>query len=327
MSSISVIIPLYNAEKFVRPAYGFICEQQVELPLEIIFVDNNSKDNSLNIARAIASEDKRVKVFQEKVQGAPSARNKGFDESSGDFVYFFDVDDQLFETTLKDLSDVLLADPSVDAVFGKMLKSNKHIREVNRDALQKSDEIIFRPKPYWGLRWFKDLSTVVGPPAFLYRRETFFRLGKYDPRLSMTEDTALDILLGMTSKIAFIDKYIYIYFKHGNSSTDFQKKSKSRNFIQWPRLTLAHLPYHLQNPLEEEFGRILKQKIYSSIPKMIVETKGLKARQTLKKKLIQDISPLTMPLLLALFINVLVIFPNDLVLKLYIYRILKFYKK
>jgi len=325
MSSISIIIPLYNAEKFVNQAYDFICKQTVSLPLEIIFVDNNSKDTSLKMAKELAEIDSRVKVFQEKVQGAAAARNKGFDESSGDFVYFYDVDDQLFDTTLEDLSSVLINDKSIDAYFGKMYKYSLPISDINRSDLDESNEIILKPKPYWGLKWFRDLSSVVGPPAFLYRRETFLNIGKYDNRLRLGQDTALDIQLGMTSKIAFIDKYVYLYLKHGESITDKVKASKSRASMQWPRIIYSHIPFYLQHPEEKEYGKILKHKIYSSVPRIIIETKGFNERKKLKKKLLKDIQPLKFPFVLQLLIGILVFFPSKFLLKIYLYKIMKHY--
>ena len=105
-------------------------------------MDNNSTDNSFEIALNIALNDSRVKVFKELKQGAAAARNRGFDESKGDLIYFYDVDDQLFDDTLFTLSSLLTSDQSLDAVFGKMLKSNKDVTEIRRSDLEETPRVI-----------------------------------------------------------------------------------------------------------------------------------------------------------------------------------------
>ena len=329
MEMISIIIPLYNAEHFVEKAYRFILDQKdLNIPFEVIFVDNNSVDRSFDIASSIASEDKRVKVFKEEVQGAPAARNKGFLESKGNYLYFFDVDDQLFGNSLNKLVSVLNENKSIDAVFGKFIRSNKNIELLDREELTETSDIIVKSKPYWGLLWLKDLSQTVGPPGFLYRREVFENLGMYNEKIPGSEDTALDIELGMRFNIVKIDKYIYLYFKHDNATTTQVKKKKSRAFMQWPRIIHSHIPFYLENKHEKEYHEILKQKIYSSIAKMIHETKGSSPRNELRKKLLDDIKPLQLPVVLSLLIYLLVIIENKYFFKLYIYYIMpSFIKK
>lgn len=328
MDLISIIIPLYNAELFIEKAYRFIINQKgLKIPFEIIFVDNNSTDRSFEFANRIASEDERVKVFKEKVQGAPAARNKGYLESKGNYLYFFDVDDQLFDSSLNNLVSVLDENKSIDAVFGKFIRSNKNIELLDSEELKESSELIIKPNPYWGLLWLKDLSQTVGPPGFLYRREVFKDLGMYNIKIPGSEDTALDIELGMRFNVAKIDKYIYLYFKHDNATTTKVKKKKSRAFMQWPRLIHSHIPFFLSHAEQKEYGEILKKLIYSSIAKMIHENDYIKQRKLLRDKLLNEIEPIKFPFVLRSYSLLMVYFKSKFLLKLYLYYIMPLYTK
>lgn len=316
---ISVIIPVYNAQNFIHNAFQFIKNQDVDLPLEIIFIDNNSTDNSFEMLSELSSSHEHVFVYQQTIQGAAATRNKGLREAKGAFIYFFDVDDQLFSDSLKALSQVLIENPDVEAVFGKMLKSNKSVSQINSPDLDETNQLILKERPYWGMKWFKDLSSVVGPPAFMYRKTVFDKIGHYEENLYTGEDTALDIKLGFLANIAKIDKYIYLYLKHDSSTTDILKKKKSREFMQWPRITKSHLPFYLSGYANKEFGKILYRKIFSSMGKMICEKKTYQQRKNVFKQLCQDIQPLKTPSLLKNALKILVVLPQGHLLKFYLY--------
>ncbi|HIB37501.1 glycosyltransferase family 2 protein [Mesonia sp.] len=316
---ISVIIPVYNAQNFIHNAFQFIKDQNVDLTLEIIFVDNNSTDNSFEMLSELSSSHENVFIYQQTIQGAAATRNKGLQEAKGEFIYFFDVDDQLFRDSLKALSQALIENPSVEAVFGKMLKSNKSVNQINSLDLDETNQLILKEKPYWGMKWFKDLSSVVGPPAFMYRKTVFDKIGNYEENLYTGEDTALDIKLGFLANIAKIDKYIYLYLKHDSSTTDILKKKKSREFMQWPRITKSHLPFYLSGNANSEFGKILYRKIFSSMGKMICEKKTFQQRKNVLNQLCQDIRPLKTPSLLKSALKILVVLPQGYLLKFYLY--------
>ncbi len=91
---VSVIIPVYNAEKFIGKCLDSVMAQ-TEREIEILCVDDGSTDKSLEILRNYEKQDSRIRVFTGKNEGAPSARNKGFWQARGKFVVFFDGDDKM----------------------------------------------------------------------------------------------------------------------------------------------------------------------------------------------------------------------------------------
>lgn len=91
---LSIIIPVYNVEYFLRDTFHSILEQKFT-DYEVILVDDGSKDNSLMVCREMAAKDIRFKVFHKENSGVSNTRNFGFERAIGDYVYFMDSDDML----------------------------------------------------------------------------------------------------------------------------------------------------------------------------------------------------------------------------------------
>lgn len=103
---ISVIIPVYNAEKFLHRCLDSVINQTHE-NLEIICVNDESTDGSLEILQEYAAKDSRVIIENQKNQGAPVARNRGIEIATGEYIHFVDADDWLNLTLYSDFASVL----------------------------------------------------------------------------------------------------------------------------------------------------------------------------------------------------------------------------
>ena len=101
MPALSVIIPVYNKGDYLADCLRSIQAQTLR-DFEIVCVNNNSTDCSMNVVKKFAEHDPRIIVAEEKIPGAAAARNKGLDLVRGQFVTFVDADDYidntLFET-------------------------------------------------------------------------------------------------------------------------------------------------------------------------------------------------------------------------------------
>lgn len=112
---VSVIIPVFNVEKYVEECLDSLLNQTLK-DIEIICVDDGSKDKSLSILEKYAAKNNRVKVMHQENQGAGAARNLGLQAAKGEYLSFFDSDDFFdanmlevcTETMDKDQSDVLV---------------------------------------------------------------------------------------------------------------------------------------------------------------------------------------------------------------------------
>ncbi|WP_435139235.1 glycosyltransferase family 2 protein [Formosa sp. A9] len=319
---LSVIIPVYNGANFIEKSYYSIVNQELR-DYEIIYVDNNSTDRTKENILDIQRKDVNVHYCFQSKQGAAPARNMGIKKALGDYIYLFDVDDELYPNAIKSLMKVLDENEEVDAVFGKMVKSNNGISKTKLPQ-DETNQLILNPAPYWGLEWFASLKQVVGPPAFLYRNSVFDKIGLYNESLKNNEDTAFDIKLGMQCNIVKLDKYVYLYFKHDNSTIEISKRNMSRAFMMWPRLCLEHLPYYLQQKTPLRYKTILFSQLYQNMARQLVCTHGRAKRIDLKKQLENDIRSVKLPWLINLYLNVLVTFPIEVVRKFYAYYIVPF---
>lgn len=97
---VSVIIPVYNTEKYVGEALESIRNQTLK-ELEIIVINDGSTDNSLSIIESHAQKDPRIQVYTQTSQGVSIARNKGLQHVKGEFIYFMDSDDLLIMNALE----------------------------------------------------------------------------------------------------------------------------------------------------------------------------------------------------------------------------------
>lgn len=92
MVKVSVIIPVYNAEKYLRKCLDSVTSQTLR-DIEIICVDDGSTDGSVAILKEYQTRDSRVRLIRQKNAGAGAARNQGFREAAGEYLSFLDSDD------------------------------------------------------------------------------------------------------------------------------------------------------------------------------------------------------------------------------------------
>lgn len=92
---ISVVVPVYNAEKFLERTVAFI-QAQTDQNFEILLVNDGSVDGSLALCRRLEAEDSRIRVIDQKNQGVSAARNAGIQAAKGEWISFVDSDDLVY---------------------------------------------------------------------------------------------------------------------------------------------------------------------------------------------------------------------------------------
>lgn len=115
MRKVSVIVPVYNEELYLRQCLDSLCNQSLR-DIEIICVDDGSNDSSVDIMKAYSLQDSRIKVVCQKNQYAGMARNKGMEYASGKYYAFLDADDffeetfleQMYEAAEQNASDIVI---------------------------------------------------------------------------------------------------------------------------------------------------------------------------------------------------------------------------
>ncbi|MBQ1477498.1 MAG: glycosyltransferase family 2 protein [Erysipelotrichaceae bacterium] len=134
---VSIIIPVYNAEKYIREDLDSLLGQSLR-EIEVICVDDGSKDSSLKILEDYQRRDARVRVLKQENKGAGAARNEGMKEAKGDYLIFLDADD-FFE---KDM---------LEKCVRKMEEEDADVLVFAADKYDDQNKT-FLPTP-WSLQW------------------------------------------------------------------------------------------------------------------------------------------------------------------------------
>lgn len=100
MDLISIIVPIYNAEKVIKRCIESISRQSYEM-LEIILVDDGSTDQSLEICEDMSEKDSRIKIIHQNNGGVSRARNTGLKKATGQYIMMVDSDDYLYERAVE----------------------------------------------------------------------------------------------------------------------------------------------------------------------------------------------------------------------------------
>ena len=141
---LSVIIPAYNVEKYISECLDSVLV--TEKDIEVIIVDDGSKDSTLSICEDYSKKDSRVKVYSKPNGGVSSARNYGLEKVSGDYIIFVDSDDYLFEGW-----DALMDPLSGDDIYyyNKLIKGHPDKNMMLRYISGVNDENICIAGPVW----------------------------------------------------------------------------------------------------------------------------------------------------------------------------------
>ncbi|MGA9026183.1 MAG: glycosyltransferase [Steroidobacteraceae bacterium] len=165
---VSVIVPVYNGATFLRDAIDSILAQNYP-SLEILVIDDGSQDD---IDAAVARLPVDVRFVRQPNRGPAGARNRGVGDASGSIIAFLDVDDLWPPGTLRILLRELAADPNLQVVQGDALV-------LVRDAASGHYDVTGDP----------ELAFPFYIGAALYRRSVFEKIGLFDDRMRLAEDT------------------------------------------------------------------------------------------------------------------------------------------
>ena len=213
---ISVIIPVYNAGDYLNESIPSVLNQSLK-EIELVCVNDGSKDNSLEILKEFAKEDSRVRIIDQENAGCGAARNRALDDAIGDYIYFFDPDDYILKNTFKELYNNAYTNGS-DLVIFKIARFRDG-EPINYSIPGFDLEKVFNKKDFNNFTFnYKDVKKYVLNASFapwtkLYKREF---LDKYDdfrfPTNIAYDDAPFHIQSMLrANKISFIPKFFYYY--------------------------------------------------------------------------------------------------------------------
>ncbi|MFR6245818.1 MAG: glycosyltransferase family 2 protein [Romboutsia timonensis] len=205
---VSIIIPIYNSEKYLKKCIDSILEQKYN-NLEIILINDGSTDNSGKICDRLAIEDKRIKVIHKLNEGVSIARNKGLEMAKGEYIFFIDSDDYIDENIIKDMISYS-RDYDIVKVSYKFIENGKITKVVSNNLSYKKDEYIKAI-----------ISSNIGGHSwgYLLKRSTLEGI-YFDKNTSCMEDTVFIISCILKSKsIKCINSSYYNYRINENGIT------------------------------------------------------------------------------------------------------------
>ena len=215
MPKISVIVPVYNTEKYLDKCINSILEQK-NVDYEIIVVNDGSTDNSSEVIKKyLLNNGDKIKYFEKQNGGLSDARNYGVNKAIGDYLCFVDSDDYIDSNLFSNLEKYILQD--VDLIKYKCIRVNS-----NHEILEKVEGPVFETTS--GEEAFNMLysSDVLLEPAwlYLYKRE-FYLNNKFSfPVGNYHEDWATTPYIIILAKtVASADVYGYYYVQSSNSIT------------------------------------------------------------------------------------------------------------
>lgn len=223
MKKISVILPVYNVEKYVRKCLLSIVEQSYQ-NFEVLIVDDGSVDNFFKEIEDIVAENKNIKIYQKANGGLASARNFGLEKANGDYILFIDSDDwiekDLFKNLVENLSDEDILIFNLGKYSNKEGKiiTNRRIKNINKELLKINEGYIF-------------LDEVPnGATIKIYKRSFIEKNNfRFNEGLKLYEDTYWDIItLINTKKVRFLD-YVGYWYRVGRDGSLITDLSSEKN--------------------------------------------------------------------------------------------------
>ena len=264
MPKFSIIIPVYNVEKYLNQCVDSVLNQSFS-DFEIILVDDGSPDNCPQICDEYAEKDNRVKVIHKENGGVSAARNSGIEISSGEFIWFVDSDDYIMENALTKISDRL--SESTD-IFGfnrlPLLYYDNKIKDIS------NLEFSFDKEQLKELINYSHSNNILPYPWRYVYKASLIKDNemRFDEKMRYGEDSVFNTEAFLRAEnVEFIGERLYFYRQRDDAVSKII--SKSFDFRAVEQMTLGiNLREEIYNKLCEEPN----DAFYEDMSKFILTT-------------------------------------------------------
>lgn len=262
MTKLSIIVPVYNVEKYLPKCLESLIKQTLN-DIEIICVNDGSMDNSLAILKEFASKDSRIRIIDNQHQGVAKTRNTGIEQSTGEYIGFVDSDDyididffeKLYNSATKSISDIAIASILKHKKFFNIYNA-KYTKEETAITIQDKIKLCEDKKHFFFYAWNKIYHS-----GFIKENNIKFSEGQ------IYEDVMFAIkALYYSNKIISVYGTKYHYIEHENSLTKYKDKTgeKEHDLIkayselqEFCNSKNIEIPERLNYYTKENFGFIL----------------------------------------------------------------------
>jgi len=222
----SVVIPAYNAERFLPQAIESVLAQSWQ-NFELIVIDDGSKDSTLAIAQGYAARDPRVKAFTQPNRGFAETLHRGFELSASDWVFRMDADDRMHPNRLERQLAFLAEHPELDVASSLVF----HIDENNRIIGKDNSRLV----TYEAIQQRVVANELIGfcHPAAVVRKSAVMAVGGYRKQFWPAEDIDLWNRLAENGyKMLVQPEYLLDYRMHGTSASISGART-ARQKVRW----------------------------------------------------------------------------------------------
>lgn len=262
MTKLSIIVPVYNVEKYLPKCLESLIKQTLK-DIEIICVNDGSIDNSLAILKEFASKDSRIRIIDNQHQGVAKTRNTGIEQSTGEYIGFVDSDDyididffeKLYNSATKSNSDIAIASILKHKKFFNIYNA-KYTKEETAITIQDKIKLCEDKKHFFFYAWNKIYHS-----GFIKENNIKFSEGQ------IYEDVMFAIkALYYSNKIISVYGTKYHYIEHENSLTKYKDKTgeKEQDLVkayselqEFCNSKNIEIPERLNYYTKENFGFIL----------------------------------------------------------------------
>lgn len=221
-SLISIIIPVYNVEKYIHECVESVVNQTYK-NLEIILVDDGSTDSSGKLCDEFAEKCERIRVIHKTNGGLSSARNAGIEVATGDYLFFLDSDDYITRNAIEVLYSVAIENDA-DISIGRMERTTLRYNSACCDNISKSEINLYTSQEALvEMLYGRNYSTSAG--GKLFRRGLFDDLEFPDGRFSEDLFTIYKTIL-RTKRVCYVSVLVYCYYYRREGSIVVSKYSK-----------------------------------------------------------------------------------------------------
>ncbi|MBU1929622.1 MAG: glycosyltransferase, partial [Candidatus Omnitrophica bacterium] len=252
---VSVLIPAYNAEKFIQRTIDSVLVQTFD-DFEIVVLDDGSNDRTGDIVKSMRSRDKRVVYYYQDNQGLVNSRNRLVELSRGKFIAFLDHDDEWLPDKLKKQLPLFDKIPQPGLVFSDTYIKN-NVRVIGRSFRERRP---FRGDVFYQYLLsdnFAPLLTVILP------REVLLKFMPFNPDYQVNEEFEMFLRIARDHKFDYIDEPLAVYHVHGrNTIISKHKRLIVESFAildHWIKED-SHINTHYKKSLKQRFAQLYCKK-------------------------------------------------------------------
>ena len=257
MIKVSVIVPVYNGEKFIEECIKNVLNQTLE-EFELIIINDGSTDNTLDICKRNSEIDKKIRIINQENEGVSSARNKGIEQSNGEYICFVDCDDKIEDNYLEELyntceeNNVKISCCTIESIDNKgNIISSRFMEDGYYKKIDALDELF----KFRGLNW--------GPYGKLFHKSLIKGNLKF-PNLHVYEDLSFVYKAIYSSEgIYFTNKCKYYYIhREGIGAMD--------KFIKSPTVDVIDISHEILEFIKKQSLPIWDTSFYGVISQVIM---------------------------------------------------------